>query len=220
MKNQDEKQNPQKTANITDLLDGKETDSQSEFIESCAQEKNVKKTTTILACLFAVGVISIWLMIQKATPESATAQTAVEDVQIEIALAQLTGMKTEMFDKMDSMVNKFYEFSNFEQVDLDDLNRDPFQYALFGSQTAADNETLEQNILPDTLLRNQELKRKADALQLLSIMQTPQGNCCMIDDLLLYENDKIEDFTVSKIGEDFVQLKAGQFTTKLDLVLE
>ena len=44
-------------------------------------------------------------------------------------------------------------------------------------------------------------------LQLLSIMQSDQGNCCMINDRILYEGDSIRGFKVCRIGDSFVKLK-------------
>jgi hypothetical protein len=48
-------------------------------------------------------------------------------------------------------------------------------------------------------------------------MQSNQGNCCMIDDRILYEGDSIEGFKVLQIGDSFVKLESDgvQITLKL-----
>lgn len=50
---------------------------------------------------------------------------------------------------------------------------------------------------------------KGVQLQLLSIMQSDQGDCCMIGDKILYEGDSIEGFKVSQIGDSFVKLETS-----------
>ena len=45
-------------------------------------------------------------------------------------------------------------------------------------------------------------------MQLVSIMQTGQGNCCMINGKILYEGDSIQGFVVRQINDSFVKLDA------------
>jgi hypothetical protein len=42
-------------------------------------------------------------------------------------------------------------------------------------------------------------------------MQSKRGNCCMIDDKVLYKGDKIQDFTIGEIAENYVKLKSEGF---------
>jgi len=56
------------------------------------------------------------------------------------------------------------------------------------------------------MMRQQQLRQQAKDMQLLSIMQSERGNCCMIDDRILYEGDSIKSFTVKQISDSFVKL--------------
>ncbi len=51
--------------------------------------------------------------------------------------------------------------------------------------------------------------QKAKSMRLWSIMQSNQGNRCMIDDKILREGDSIKGFKVLQIGDSFVKLESG-----------
>lgn len=50
----------------------------------------------------------------------------------------------------------------------------------------------------------------AKNMQLLSIMESADGMCCMIDDKILYEQDTIKGFKVMKITDNAVTLYSEQ----------
>ena len=54
-------------------------------------------------------------------------------------------------------------------------------------------------------------------LELLSIMGTERGNCCMIDDKLLYEGDTVKGFTVREIADNYVRLQCAEIQLTLRL---
>ena len=57
------------------------------------------------------------------------------------------------------------------------------------------------------VIRKQQIRQKAENLQLLSIMQSDRGKCCMIGNKILYEGEYIKDFKVRQIGDSFVKLE-------------
>ena len=58
-----------------------------------------------------------------------------------------------------------------------------------------------------SLLRRRRMQQLAGSLQLLSVMQSGQGNSsCMINDQILRQGDTIEGFTITRIGADSVEL--------------
>jgi hypothetical protein len=109
-----------------------------------------------------------------------------------------------MFNSMDEIVNKFYEFSNVLQVQVNELVKNPFELELFlaSLRGKASSEGKNLSIEAEMILR-QQMKD----LQLWSIMQSEQGNCCMIDDKILYKGDTIKGFKVIEIGDSFVKLR-------------
>lgn len=181
---------------------------QKEYLTVAAHGKRTRKSTTMLAVLFIIGLVCLWFMIKKSSPKAASAAVGTEETQIESAIARLTGVKSEMFSGMDEIVRKFYEFSDVLQVQVNELVKNPFEFQLFlaNLREKPDVEEKVPGIDAESLWR-QQIKHKAKDLQLVSIMQSEQGNCCMIGEKILYEGDSIRGFKVRLIGDSFVKLE-------------
>ena len=179
---------------------------EQDFLTVATKGKDVRRSTTILGVLFIIGLICLGLMIKKSAPKAAVAQNNIstEELQIETAIAKLTGIKTEMFSRMDEIVNKFYEFSNVIQIDVSELVKNPFELETFLANLK-DNDDDTSPIDAEMILKEQ-IRQKAKDMKLYSTMQSEKGVCCMIDNKILYEGDIIEDFTVKKITDDKVIL--------------
>ncbi|MHC4185256.1 MAG: hypothetical protein ACYSR4_04910 [Planctomycetota bacterium] len=176
---------------------------------TAAKNKNVRKTTYMLAVLFGIGLLCLLFMIRKSTPQSANAAVSADaESRIEKAIARITGIKSEMFVRMDEIVEKFYEFSNVQQIKVDELAKNPFKYEMTWTDLSPVSSTDEGLSADDVqLIRQQRLRQQAKDLQLLTIMQSDQGKCCMIDDKILYEGDSIKGFKVGQISNNFVRLE-------------
>ena len=186
---------------------GTEQKQQQQYITVAARAKSAHKSTMLLAVLFGVGLLCLFFMIKKSTTR--TAKAAVpnnEDKQVETAIARLTGVRSEMFDRMDEIVKKFDQFSDVQQVNVNELARNPFKHELFLGDVQEISDTKDD--IDAEMMRKQQLRQQASAMQLLSIMQTAKGYCCMIDDKIVYEGDLIKGFVVSQIGDSFVKLAA------------
>jgi len=189
------------------------------YLTVASRGSHVRKTTRLLLVLFVIGLAALVFMIKKSTPKTASAQDPDDtQTQIEKALGRLTGIKTQLFSRMDEIVNKFYEFSNVRQVDVDELAKNPFMHDTVWANM---RERAQEPELDRELLRQQQLKRQAGEMQLLSIMHAPQGKCCMIDDKILYEGDTIRTFEVHHIADNYVRLLWEQpDADKVEIVLE
>ena len=180
-----------------------------QYLTVAARNKDVHKSTILVTVLFGIGLLSLWFMIKKSAPQTATgSSTDTQETQIEAAIARLTGVSSELFSRMDQIVDKFYEFSNVLQVQVNELVKNPFELEMFLSslkgKVAAQQADIDINA---ELVREQRIRQKASALSLSTIMQTEQGNCCMIDDKVLYEGDLINGFRVIQISDDFVKIR-------------
>ncbi|MGB2808233.1 MAG: hypothetical protein WBC22_10855 [Sedimentisphaerales bacterium] len=177
---------------------------EQQYLTVAAQGKDVHKMTMLLAVLFVIGLLCLWFMIKKSAPRTATAASAgTEETQIEKAIARLTGVGSEMFKRMDQIVKKFYEFSDVRQVRVNELVKNPFENKIFLADDLQSSDSKEAE-----LLRQRRLKQRKEGVQLLAILQTDEGYCCMINDKILYEGDTIEGFKVVQIGVDFVKLES------------
>ena len=183
-----------------DAQDDKE---QQQYLTVSAKGKNVRKMTMMLVVLFVIGLMCLMFMIKKSAPrQAAAASTNDEQSQIEKAIERLTGVGSQMFKRMDQIVKKFYEFSDVEQVRVQELVKNPFERQLFLAEGADTSDTKDAE-----LLRRQRLAQETKSLQLLTICQTDMGICCMIDDKILYEGDTIKGYKVTQITDDFVKLE-------------
>ncbi|RKY12132.1 MAG: hypothetical protein DRP65_02200 [Planctomycetota bacterium] len=166
---------------------------EQEYLAPAEHGKNAKRTTIILVILFSVGSLCVWFMIKKAAPRLAAAAVSTEEAQIENAIAQLTGIKTQMHNRIDQMLGQFYQFADVDQVGVGQLKKNPFRHELYVS----DFESL--------LDKEPDISTGAD-LQLWGILQTEQGNCCMINDKMLYVGDRISGLKVVRIEDKYVEL--------------
>ena len=187
--------------------DSKQSRSQ-EYITVADKYKNVRKSTILLAVLFFAGLLCLWFMIKKSTPATAAA-VDTEESQIETAINRLTGVRSEIFNSMDEIVNKFYQFSNVQQVEVGELVKNPFRYDIFlGNVRAGDSR--KGDWATDAKLMQEQMREQTKDLELLSIMglgEDGSGRCCMIDDKILYEGDLIRGFRIRQIGDNFVTLE-------------
>lgn len=184
------------------------------YVAVVAQEKNVRRTTYILATVFCIGILCLWFMAKKSTPQQAAAKTtSPEETQIEKIIARFGGTRSEILSGTDEIVRKFHEFSDVEQVGVDELLKNPFKHDLFlDDLSGSDN----QDWLSDEagVMRQEQMAR---GMQLLSIMKSETGSCCMIDDKLLYEGDSIKSFKVCQIENNFVRLASEEMEVILKL---
>jgi len=183
--------------------------SPQEYFTVAAQSKNVRKSTILVAVLFGIGLLCLWFMIKKSTPQAAAgSSTDTQETQIEAAIARLTGVSSEMFSRMDQIVNKFYEFSNVLQVQVNELVKNPFELEMFLSNLRGKIDVPQEDIDANAdMVRGQQIGQKASGLQLLAICQSQQRNSCMIGDKILYVGDSVKGFRVTQIGDNFVKLK-------------
>jgi preprotein translocase subunit SecG len=180
---------------------------QPEYLTVAGRGRAVRKTTYMLVGLFIVGLVCLWFMVRKSTPRQAGA-AGREDTQIEQAISRLTGVSSEMFDRMDEIVGKFYEFSEVQQVKVNELAKNPFRHDMF----VGDLQALRMRESSD-----ERARQTAADMQLLSIIESELGNCCMIDDRVLYEGDSIRGFRVREIRKTSVKLQSEESEIELKL---
>ena len=190
--------------------DGAEKPQEQEYLTVAASGKRTRKSTILLAVLFIIGLLCLGYMIKKSTPKAASAASDVtEETQLEAAIVRLTGVKSEMFNSMDEIVTKFYEFSDVLQIKVGELVKNPFEIELF-SANVKEEPRIEIKVpeIDTELALQQQIRQKAKDMKLLSTTLSDDfGNCCTIGDKTLKEGDYIKDFMVSQIGNKFVKLE-------------
>ena len=187
---------------------------QQDFLTVSGHGKKLRQSTTMLVVLFAVGALVVWFMVKKTTPVAATAATNEDQAQLENALAQLNTMQTEMNTQMDSVVGKFYQFSNVEQVEVAELKKNPFTRELGKAEAKVNTENMAESEL--NYIR-EKANRQAAEMELWSITSTPKGMCCMVNDKLLYVGDSIDGMTVKSIDKKSVSLEYNGVPVELKM---
>ena len=185
------------------LAEGDQSQAKQEYLMPSNNTALAKQGTMILMLLFAVGAGSVFLMVKKVVPAQAQAADTTQQTQIETAIAKLSGIKNNMNGKLDKIAEKIYSLSNVNQLATNDLVKNPFIHSSASSIGAADAQLTEQE------------HTKTVNYKLWSILQSDQGTCCMINNKLLYEGDKIDNMTVIKIGKKTVQLASEDETIVL-----
>jgi preprotein translocase subunit SecG len=183
-----------------------ELGSDSNFVTTASHEKRIKNGTIIFIAVFCVSLVGLWFMVKKASPQSAIAKNNKEDMQIETAIAKITGTKAEFFKGIDNVLGKFNEFSNFAQVKVGELKKNPFEHQKIGEAAMEDPIA---SFAERQRAANSELEKGATGMQLLSIMKSPRGNSCMINDKILSKGDKIDGWQITSIKDGSVELTAG-----------
>jgi hypothetical protein len=197
--------------NINVVMSNAQTETSTEtpscnYLTVSGRAQHVRNTTIFVVVMFILGVVTLGMMVKKSRPEMANAATTdTEEAKIEAAITRLTGVRSEMMDRMDNILEKFSEFSDVEQISVTELTKNPFQLEMFvqeGKEIMDDASQQDRAIL----LRQQMLK-EAGALELLSIMNSEQGVRCVIDDAILSQGDLVKNFKVNRILERQVQLE-------------
>jgi len=179
-----------------------------EYLTVAANSKNLRRSTMLVAGLVGIGLLCLLLMIRKSQPQAASAAPAgnTDQTKIEAAITRLTGVRSEMADRMDEIVKKFYEFSDVVQVKVNELVKNPFEVGNSLKDVQA-GVVLDDPQAQAELARRQRMEQQASTLKLLSIMRSSeQGNCCMINDRILRAGDGIEGFKIVRIDNDSVEL--------------
>lgn len=173
-----------------------------QYLTVSGHGKRVRQNTIVLGVLFAVGGFGLWLMIQKTTPKKVNAEPSQDQQQLDMALAQLNAMQSEMDNQINSVAGRFDQFSSVNQIAVDELKKNPFKREMgYGPVDSAEDTELERRKQVEV-----EAQRRTMGLELWSITSTPRGMCCMIGDKVFYENDEINGMKVQSITQNRVRL--------------
>ena len=142
--------------------------------------------------------------LRRSQPQAASGAPGQGDqAKIEAAIGRLTGVRSEMADRMDEIVKKFNAFSDVAQVRVGELVKNPFEEEGGAQDLRTEVVT---DVAPDQSDLTRRMEQQARTLKLLSIMRSDQGNSCMINDQILGRGETIAGFTVVEIGTNSVEL--------------
>ncbi|HRU16061.1 MAG TPA: hypothetical protein P5017_10140 [Anaerohalosphaeraceae bacterium] len=208
----DENQTPAaaQMQNAGDSSSEEQASTSQEFLRPAVRTQTVKQGTIILAVLFLAGGVAVWWMIKKSGLSQAQGATA-ETSQIDQVLSQLSSFQKDMNSQMNSVSSRFSQVSELGQITVADLKKNPFRQEWSAASSGEDLS------LSQTLIRKEEMRRKAATLKLWSITLREQNSCCMIGDKVLYVGDAIQGFVIKQILPDRVVLGWEDITVELKI---
>lgn len=177
-----------------------------EYLMPSNNIKRVNRNTMVLSVFFIAGILSLLFMIKRVTPSIANASISDDTLQIESAVASLTGIRAEMGGKLRKVLKKISSLSDIDQVGVDHLQKNPFSHSSlidFGEIELNTGDSSSQ------ASSGQWINKKAESLSLWTIMSSEKGRSCMINDEVLYEGDSISGLRVNRIGDNFVELSSN-----------
>ena len=207
---QDENFEEDKASECPEGSSAEQPKQQEEYLTVSARSENVRKGTYILFVLFGIGLLGLWFMVRKSTPQAAVAMSGIssEENQLDFALSRLGGEDAGMFGQTKEIVERFYESSAVRQVEVNKLKKNPFK----AEKLSQCLKQIRQS--EDISASNMQL---TSSFEHLSICQSQKGRSCMIGDEVLYEGDSIKDFKVEQIRDDFVKLQSADGEIILEL---
>ena len=173
---------------------------------------NLKKSNRQTLLLLAVCVASIALVYfagfsHKSSSEQEE-QTAT--AELDLVLAKLVGINN--VDDSQQLIDAFYELPGGKQVKLDELNKNPFVFAV------------KEDLLPQVEVQVQEvdiqkqLNAQFDKMKLDGIMRGYDLDRCVIDGQIYKVGDTLaHDFSIMKINVDSVVLQANDIEYTLNM---
>lgn len=205
------KENPSVPVATTSQVEKSESSQNSisqpeDYLTVSGNERKLRQSTLMLTAMFVVGIGSVWFMVKKTSPSAVCAATD-EQAKIEAALAQLSGMQSEVNSQINTVGNRFYQQNMLGQISVDELKKNPFKRdTVVGVE---DNIDLQQ--------KRRQLETAAAALQLWSITETPKGLCCMINDKVFYVGDEVNGLRIHQIKTNAVVFEKEGLMTELKI---
>ncbi len=179
-----------------------------DFLTVSGHEQRARQSTIVFVALFAVGIGALFFMVKKSKPMAAVAaESQTEQAQIEAAITRLTGVSSEMMTHMDEIVAKFHDFETVEQVQVDELAKNPFSIDVSGQTLKIEDDRDGSQEIDPMVLLEQQVQSQAKHLELLSILREADDNRCMIDDTICRTGDIIKGFQIEHIGTNQVELQ-------------
>ena len=180
----------------------KDPEENEEYLTVAPKEQKTRRSTYALIFFFVFGLCCLVVMIKKSTPQAAMGSImSPEDLRIEEIISRFGGANSNISSQMDDILKKFYKYNEVHQIPVNSLSKNPFKSReFFSSVTESSSKAV-----------------KSQTMQLISIMQSEQGSCCMINDKILFEGDTIGKYNVVKITENIVFLSDGVDETQLKL---
>lgn len=189
-----------------DDVSGRVGDRQEDYLLPSNNMKSVNRNTIVLTVLFAAGILLLVFMIKRVNPSVANAAITDEALQIESAVASLTGIRAEMGGKLSEVVRKVSSLSDIDQVEVTELQKNPFRHNFLVDIGGIEFDMGENKFQKSS---GQKIGTKGVSLRLWTITSSEKGRSCMINDEILYEGDSISGLRVKRIGDDFVELSSN-----------
>ncbi len=207
-----------KSEDIDDQLQGIGQDDLQEA-EAAEQMYEVAKDSsgrnmTLLLVICIAGLIGVYMMSKCQKTMEPSEQDVAAEQKIDVALLKLVDndKNIEVLNNTEQMIQAFYDYPANQQVQLDDLQKDPF----FNANSASKNGKVVTHPVSKKAKtraeRKEELRTMLVDVKLQSVIQSARGAMCLVNGDMCAKGQVINKyFTIIEIAADSIVLEADGF---------
>jgi len=180
----------------------------------------VTKGNLLLAGLFALGLVAVYVLRLQSGPQKASAQMTEAEQKVQVAIDLIKAPKGALAADAKGVVDTFYYEATQRQVPVSQLSKNPFVFVRPEPQTP---KAVAREQAPDAPREQPAAQEAADALKaaqamhLQSVLESPRGAAAMIDNNVLTEGQMIQGWKIVKIGSSQVVLQWREETFVLKM---
>jgi len=179
------------------------------------------RATIGMAVMFAAGVAIVFVLSTGSGPEQASASDEAVEQQVESFLSHTRsrGQDPAGAEGM-ALVKRLSNYASRRQVPLEDLQNNPFSRSdgtVHSRRASNANTTSTAVVRVANSKRRTELLRTFSRLKLQGVMVTSRGATAIINSSFVTVGAKVEDFTVTAITPDAVELTCDEMRFMLHL---
>ncbi len=191
-----------------------ESDNGEEFYY---EEKSSRKKFLILPAVCLVAIAGIYFFGIKNGSKVASAAEKTLETQVDKALTRLTGnlSSRKLVTDAEQMIRAFNSFPVNQQVNSDELQKNPFTLDSQGAVIADPVESQPQGPTKEEIRK--ALQSRIASLALQSVIVTQKGGTCMIDGEIYRPGQTVGEFTIKEIRTNLVVLQSGDETFSLSM---
>ena len=183
----------------------------------------VSRGTLVMFVIIVVAAGGFYYMYRKAGPSAAQAAANKESAEANKTITSfLEGGETNIQSMLtllkgtEKRVEQFLTYPNTRQVPLSDLNTNPFRKFDEEKVVAPDSaELAEANERKRIEAERASIMRRAESLELQSIMYSSDRAVCMVNRSLFREGQAIDGFTIEKINPTSIIVRNGSYRFEL-----
>ena len=176
---------------------------QDEYLTPSSGENKVRRMRMLVGAIFVAGLLVLVLMIKGSNTENMKISDE-NAAKIDMAIAQLSCLSDKHQNEISTIINKFYKYSDFEQIHVNQLRKNPFKIVAAAQSYADMNQNESAGEAVNTNLATNMKPEQMFKLQ--SIMKIDDVYHCMINDKIYVADDTVAGYAIKAIDAGSVTM--------------